>query len=66
MSEATPPVPPYAFMYCTGKNLLYCDHQNMSGNQYFCQKLEITFMNLADYPKKTREEKKKKKRICNE
>jgi hypothetical protein len=60
MSEATPPLPPYAFMYCTGKILLYCVHQNMSGIQYFCHKLEITFMILADYPKKTREDEKRK------
>jgi hypothetical protein len=66
MSEATPPLPPYAFMYCTGKILLYCDTQNMSGIEYFCQKLEITLMMLAYYPKKTRGDGKEKKRISKE
>jgi hypothetical protein len=59
MREATPPLPPYAFMYCKGKILLYCDPQNMSGIQYFCQKLETTLMMLADYPKKTTEDEKR-------
>jgi hypothetical protein len=60
MSEATPPLPPCLHVLNRG-NFTLLRSPKYEWNPTFLSKIGNTFMILVNYPKKTREDKKKKR-----